>query len=191
MCMGIRAGKFWTGWKGRRYSLHAPTWMAQRRSIWMARPLFRLLFAEPVCRLDFFRRLAVIFDQPASFCSVLFAHQDDSATYSGQNVLNSIEGSDVGVDSGRIEQAANHHGFRLLLRIEYPHQLFIRIRTALTVPGPRIYHGFSNHEAKTRTVCLRFDSNPNWSCGRRMVVYGRCLSTLRFRLCRKGTLPSR
>ena len=73
------------------------------------------------------RSLTILFDDAPRPVSILFAHQDDRAADSRENILLGVQRSNVGIDPSRLQQAMHDQSFGFLFRIEDSHQLFIRI----------------------------------------------------------------
>src|SRR5579864_356840 len=71
------------------------------------------------------RRVAVFLDHAARLLSVFFADQDDRASYARKHILDSVHGSEIGIDLGRVEQAFDDEGLRFLLGVEDLHQLLV------------------------------------------------------------------
>ena len=73
-------------------------------------------------------RPAIFFDHTPRLGGILFPHQNNGAADSGENILLGVEGRDIGIDPGGLQQAVHDQGFGFLFGVENPHQLFIGIR---------------------------------------------------------------
>jgi beta-lactamase superfamily II metal-dependent hydrolase len=130
-----RGAKCWNGCRKRRYRLIAPTWTARPLFTWTARKL-RLRFLRSTERVRivagvfFARRPAIFLDQLQRPGGILLAHQNDCSA-NREHILRSVQSRDLAVNADGLEQAADHHGFGLLFRVEHAHQFLIRIRAGI------------------------------------------------------------
>src|SRR5437588_4974734 len=74
---------------------------------------------------------AVILDKVTSLIGVLLAHQDDRAANARKHILDCVDGGQVGVDAGGVQQALYHYGLRFLFTVKHLDELLVGIGNTL------------------------------------------------------------
>src|ERR1043166_9063031 len=130
--MATREGKFLPGWRKPRSGRTEPISTAPSPFTWTAKPLALVFLNSADVDLRGFiaaRSLAVLFNHAPGLVGIFLAHQNNRPPDSGKNILLSVQGRDVGVNSRRLQQAVHHQRFRFLFGIEHSHQLFVGVGT--------------------------------------------------------------